>query len=128
MDDSNAATIELTPEEARAVVNALANYQLEASGDDERRALEVRDLLEREFDLADEQFAADSSFFDEFLETFDLDDGDRSHEIELTRGEAAEVDRALADFDTEAAATEAATVADLRERFAETFDLGDDTR
>lgn len=121
MDDTDTATIELTPEEAREVVTALANYQVQESGADERRALDVREFLDREFAIEREQFASDSSFIDEFLETFDLDGRDRGHEIQLTRTEAAEVTRALADHEPDSA--DAETVAALRNRFEETFDL-----
>lgn len=120
MDDSETATVELTREEAREVINALSNYQVELSGDDERRALEVREFLQREFDFEDESFAVNRSLVDVFVNNEPAED----HEIQLTRAEAAEVVPALAKLEANSTPEDAETVADVRDRFQETFELG----
>lgn len=120
MDDSETATVELTREEAREVINALSNYQVELSGDDERRALEVREFLQREFDFEDESFAGDRSLVDVFVNNEPTGD----HEIQLTRAEAAEVVPALAKLEANSTPEDAETIAGVRDRFQETFELG----
>lgn len=120
MDDTDTATIELTRGEAREVINALSTYQFETSGHDEKRALDVREFLQREFEFEESHFEDDSSLVDAFVDLFD-DDGE--HEIRLSRAEAAEVVPALADLEADSDPAEAETIAGLRGRFEETFDL-----
>jgi DNA topoisomerase VI subunit B len=101
------------------VINALSNYRVEVSGRDERRAVEVREFLQREFGFEDESFEVDESLVDVFL----TDEPVGDHEIQLTRAEAAKVVPALATLEANAPPTDAETVANLRDRFQETFDL-----
>ena len=120
MADTDAETIELTREEAREVINALTNFQFEVSGREEERALNVRQLLKREFDFEEEHFNDDDrGLVDWWGDIF----GGDEHEIQLVESEAAEVVAALAEAENDAGPDEAETIADIRERFEETFDL-----
>ena len=128
MDDTDTATIELTRDEAREVINALSEHRLAASGRDEERALNVREFLEREFEFEERHFEneggpveGDEGPIATFLNLFE---GGSKHEIHLSRAEAAEVVSALADLETTSDPEEAGTIATLRDRFEETFDLG----
>lgn len=124
MDDSDTAEIELSREEAREVINALSSHHLDVSGNDERRTLDVRDLLQREFDFDERQFNNEQqTLVDSFVEMFDESD---EHEIQLSRAEAREIVPALADQEAESNPDEAETIADIRNRFEQTFDLDAD--
>lgn len=121
MDDEETATIELTRNEAREVINALSSYRSGESGRDERRALNVEEFLQREFGFENQHFDEDRSVLETFADIFDEEDGDE-HEIQLSRAEAEEVVSALADHE-EGSPTDAETAANLRDRFEETFSL-----
>lgn len=118
MKDSDTATVELTKGEAREIINALSAYRTTESGRDEQRARNVEDLLQREFGFEERHFEDDRSIVEAFADVFDEGDD----EIELSRTEAAEVVSALAEFEGHSS-EDAETVADLRSRFEETFDL-----
>lgn len=119
MAETDTETIELTREEAREVINALTNYQFEVSGRDEVRALNVRQFLKREFDFEEEHFDDQRGLVDIWEDIF----GGEGHEVQLVRAEAAEVAAALAESEADSKPREAETIATLRERFEETFDL-----
>lgn len=119
MDDTDTATVELSRNEAREVINALSDYQYEVSGRDEERALNLRELLKREFGFEDRHFESDAGLLDAFGDVFGDDD---SHEVEFSRAEAAEVDEALAELGG-STSDEGETIADVRRRFERTFDL-----
>lgn len=123
MDDTETAEIELDRGDAREVINALSGYQSEVSGRDERRALNVREFLQREFGFEEQHIEEDRSLLETYANIFDDDEG--PHDVELSRVEAAEVDRALADLEADSE-PEAETIADLRDRLAATFDLDTD--
>lgn len=122
MDESDTATVELSREEAREVINALSDYQYEVSGREEERALNLRELLKREFGFEDRHFEADAGLLDAFGEIFG--DDDDPHEVEFSRAEAAEVDDALAELGG-SNPDEGETIADVRRRFERAFDLED---
>lgn len=122
MADTDAEAIELTREEAREVINALTNFQFEVSGREEERALNVRQFLKREFDFEEEHFDDQRGLADLWENVFDPDYDDE-HEIQLVEPEAAEVVAALAEAEGDAKPGEAETIADIRGRFEETFDL-----
>ena len=124
MQDTDTATIELTRSEAREVINALSSHMVAASGRDERRALNVREFLQREFDFEDRHFDEGTDINELFLDIFDSDDGD--HEIQLSRAEASEVLEALVEEESEAEPSEREAIADLRDRLEERFDLDAD--
>lgn len=124
MDDSDTETFELTRGEAREVINALSDYQVEASGSDEERALNVREFLQREFGFEDRQFESDSGLADTLGGVFGTDDSE--HEVQLSRVEAAEMVPALADLEADSEPAEAETIADLRSRFEDAFNLDAD--
>lgn len=121
MDDTDTAAIELTEGEAREVINALSTHLYKVSGRDEQRTLDAREFLKREFGFKEEHFEDDTDLFDVIWPG----DDDGEHEIQLSRVEAAEIVPALADLEADADPQEAQTIADLRNRFAETFDLED---
>ena len=120
MDDTDTATIELTRGEAREVINALSKHRVEVSGRDEERALNVREFLQEEFEFEDRHFEDDTTLVDAFVDIFD-DGGD--HEVQLSRAEAREVVAALTDLESDSSSTEDETIARLRNRFQERFDL-----
>lgn len=125
-DDTD--TIELNRPEAQEVINALSTEVATESGPEEERALNVREFLQREFDFQEPDFQQSDSGDDDGIFTLDPanlfgDDEDDTHEVQLSRGEAAEVDRALAEQEGSSEG-EAETIRDLRERFDEQFDLG----
>lgn len=125
MDDTDTATIELSKAEAREVINALSEYRTRTSGRDEERALNVEELLQREFGFEQRHFEEDNNPLEVFANVFA--DRDEDHEVELSRVEAAEVDSALAEADR-SSRDEAETVEDLRDRFQGTFDLESGSR
>lgn len=132
MDDTDSAGIELSKGEAREVINALSEYETRASGRrEEERVLNVESLLQREFGFDEGQTAdgGDRNISDVFSNIFD-DDHDGTHEIQLSRTEASEVVRALDDFDGQESRGETETVTNVRDRFAQTFDVdgADDDR
>lgn len=122
MDDTDTAAIELNKSEAREVINALSEYETRASGREDERVLNVESLLQREFGFEEGQ-SDDRNIADVFSNIFH--DDHTEHEVQLSRTEAAEVVRALDDFDGQESSSEAETVTDLRTRFVETFDLDD---
>ncbi|MBX0294288.1 hypothetical protein [Haloarcula nitratireducens] len=114
MSDTETETVELTESEGREVINALAEHRVAESGRDERRALNVKEFLQREFGFKDEHFDSDEHTLDDaFLDVFDTDD---DHEIEFSRPEASEIVDALADHDESTSETE------LRSKFQQQFD------
>ncbi len=123
--DDDTATIELNRPEAREVINALSEEVATESGAEEERALNVREFLQREFDFEESDFAQgdDDGIFTMDPATWFGDDDDDTHEVQLSRSEAAEVDRALAEQEGSSEG-EAETIMDLRERLDEAFDLG----
>ena len=128
MDDTDTATIELTRAEAREVINALAEYETGATGRDEERALNVEDLLQREFGFKEEHFGGDRGYLDTFTNIFN--EPDTEHEVQLSRVEAREIVHALDELGQHgeySADADAETVQDLRARFADTFDLDDES-
>ena len=120
MDDTDNATIELTKGEAREVISGLAEYEAGASGREEERALNVEELLQREFGFEEDHL--NHSYIGAFTNIFnDMDD---DHEVELSRVEAREIVRGLDELERrEEDSADADTRRDLRERFVETFDL-----
>ena len=121
MAETDTETFELTSEQAREVVNALTNYQYDVSGRDEQRVLNVRQLLKREFDLADEHLdEEDLGLVDWWGDVFDDDD---EHDVQLSRAEAREVAAALREEETDAEPADAETMADVRERIESAFDM-----
>lgn len=122
MDETDTATIELTKGEARELINALSDYRLETSGREEERVLNLRELLQREFGFDEGRFEDDGNVVEMLSGVFDDSD---THEVELSKSEAGEVDDALAAFEPESTPDETETVESLRERFAETYDLDD---
>lgn len=126
MKESDTATIELTRVEAQEVINALANYEVKVSGQEEKQVLNVRELLKREFGFKEPDFERQSAdgainLGDTITDIFGGDDED---EIQLSRSEAAEVVAALADFEEESGST--GLIRDVRSRIEETFNLPDD--
>ena len=120
MDETETATVELTKGEAREVINALSAYQYSASGRDDDLALDIRELLQREFGFEDRHFENDQSLVESFAEVFDTSD---DHEVQFSRVEAEEVVSALSESETDADPAEAETVESIREEFERTFDL-----
>lgn len=118
MDDSDTATITLTREEGRDAINALTNYEIGVSGREAERALNVRELLKREFGFEEESFEGDRDLLAEWANSFESDRNE--HEIELSGAEADEVVAALADHEARAETDEEA-IASVRLRFEETF-------
>ena len=125
MDETDTATIELSKSEAREVINALSAYQYSASGHDDDLALNIRELLQREFGFEDRHFENDQGLVESFAEVFDTSD---SHEVQFSRGEAEEVVSALAESEADADPAEAETIENIREEFERTFDLDGRTR
>ena len=126
MDDTDSETIELTRGEAREVINAMAEYETGASGRDEERALNIEELLQREFGFDDEHFAGDRGYLDTFTNIFN--DKDDDHEVQLSRVEAREIVRGLDELGRhEDHSPNEDTRRDLRGRFVETFDLDDES-
>jgi hypothetical protein len=123
MDETDTATIELSKGEAREVIGALAAFDAGKSGREDERILNVENLLQREFGFEESRAGNDRGIVEAFFDVFD-DDG-RDHEIQLSRREATEVVRALDELDDRRTPEEAETVADVRGRFAETYDLDD---
>ena len=122
MDDTDTATVELSRGEARKVINALSEYQTGASGRDEERALNVEELLQREFGFEKRHLGDQRGYLDAFTDIFDREESE--HEVQLSRVEAKEIVRALGDLEAkEGDSADTTTIADLRHRFAETFDL-----
>ena len=120
MNDTNTARIGLTEGEARAVINALSNYEVGVSGEEEETALNVERLLQREFGFEQRQLRGDRNIADFFPDIFG---GGGDREIQLSRGEAVEVVRALDDHKENVDPTQALTVSDLYDRFRDTFDI-----
>ncbi len=126
MDDTDTETVELSRAEARIVISALSERQVGASGRDEERALNLEELLQREFGFEERHLGDRGGYLDAFTDVFDSEDSE--HEVQLSRVEAEEVVRALDDLrTTEGADADTETIADLRHRFAEAFDLDRDT-
>ena len=123
MTETDTATIRLTKGEAREVINALSNHEVTASGTEEERAVNMEAFLQREFGFEPDPAEGDRSFADAVTNVFGADNSE--HDVELSRAEAAEVERALDDLDERAdpADENEAIIEDLRRRFAETFDL-----
>lgn len=121
MQDSDTATVELTKSEAREAINALAEQEALASGRDEERTHNIKEILKREFDFEGEPFDSERDIVDQLVDVFDEDVG--GHEIQLSRSEATEIDRALGNWHEDSSPEEAETITDLRDRLAETFDL-----
>lgn len=120
------ATIELNRPEAREVINALSEEVATESGPEEERALNVREFLQREFDFEESDFDDyddDGGIFTLSPAAWFGDDDEDTHEVQLSRGEAAEVDRALTEQEGSSEG-EAETIRTLRERLDEAFDLG----
>ena len=118
MTDGATETIELTRSEAREVINALSKRMYEVSGRDERVAFNTREFLQREFGFKEGDFDDDTTLTDIFLPG-----SDDTHEIQLSAAEAAEIVPALTALEAKSDPEEAQTIADLRERFEERFDL-----
>ncbi|WP_226011183.1 hypothetical protein [Halomicrobium salinisoli] len=120
------ATIELSRPEAREVINALSTEIATESGPEEERALNVREFLQREFDFEDSDFSDhddDGGIFTLSPAAWFGDDDEDTHDVQLSRSEAVEVDLALAEQEGSSEG-EAETIMDLRERLDEAFDLG----
>lgn len=126
MGDSDTATVELSEGEAREIINALSERQTRETGRDEERTLEVRSLLQREFGFEEPEFDDPREVVDEIVAVFDEDTG--THEVQLSRAEAAEIEPALARLESGSEPGEADTIADIRDRLQETFDLRGDER
>lgn len=125
MDDTDTETVELSRGEARIVISALSEYQVGESGRDEERALNLEELLQREFGFEERHLGDRRGYLDVFTDVFREDS---EHEVQLSRVEAEEIVRALDDLETtEGDDADTETIADLRHRFAETFDLDADT-
>ena len=120
MNETDTATVELTKGEAREVINALSAYRYSASGRDDDLALNIRELLQREFGFGDRHFENDQGLVESFAEVFDASD---SHEVQLSRMEAEEVVSALSESQADADPAEAETIESIREEFERTFDL-----
>ena len=123
MKESDTATVELTRGEAREVINALSNYEVRVSGQEEEQVLNVKELLKREFDFEESDFEGRSpgnatGLVDAVTDIFDADD---EHEVQLSRFEAAEIVTALDDFEEESESVD--SVRDVRSRIEDTFDL-----
>lgn len=126
MDDTDTETVELSRGEARKVISALSERQVGASGRDEERALNLEELLQREFGFEERHLGDRRGYLDAFTDVFGSEDSE--HEVQLSHVEAEEVVRALDDLETtEGADADTETVADLRHRFEEAFDLDRDT-
>lgn len=121
MDDSDTATIELSKSEAREVVNALSSYRTRQTGRDERRAMNVEEFLQREFDFKREDTGLTGDIGEEFASFLDGSSTDE-HEVQLSRAEAEEAVAALSEHESESS-TDAETVREIRNRFEEAFDL-----
>lgn len=131
-------TVELTRPEAREVIGALTDHRVRSAGEEDVRALDIRDHLAREFDF-DEYRGEDGNAQLDFGvsaddSVLDWGDGD-AKEVSLSRAEAVEVIDALLRKEErlesdEAASTldrrEADTVADIREKFDDEFDVDAD--
>ena len=120
MDETDTATVELTKGEAREVINALSAYRHSASGRDDDLALNIRELLQREFGFEDRHFENDQGLVESFAEVFDTSD---SHEVQFSQTEAKEVVSALSESRADADPAEAETIENIREEFERTFDL-----
>lgn len=120
MDETDTATVELTKGEARELINALSAYRYSASGRDDDLALNIRELLQREFGFEDRHFENDQGLVESFAEVFDTSD---SHEVQFSRMEAKEVVSALSESQADADPAEAETIESIREEFERTFDL-----
>lgn len=126
MDDTDTETVELSRGEARKVISALSEHQVGASGRDEERALNLEELLQREFGFEEGHLDGQRGYLDVFEDVFDREESE--HEVQLSRVEAEEIVRALGDLEaTEGDDADTGTTADLRHRFAEAFDLDADT-
>lgn len=129
MSDNETATFKMTKAEARAVVAALADEEMTASGDRATRLQSVQDRLaaEFEFDQYRERDRTDEDegwFTEELLggdDSFDPDDAER---IELSRVEANAVTDALAAFELDETQENANLAENVRERILDAF--GDD--
>lgn len=121
MQDSDTATLELSKAEAREAINALAEQEALESGRDEERTHNVKEILKREFDFEGEPFDSERDIVDQLVDVFDEDVG--GTEIQLSRSEATEIDRALGNWHEGTSAEDADTIAGLRDRLAETYDL-----
>ena len=126
MNETDTATIQLTRGEAREVINALSNYEVTASGAEEERALNTEKFLQREFGFEERPTDDGLNFADIVANVFGEDNSE--HEVELSRAEAAEVERALDGLAERSGTADEnkATIEDLRRRLAETFDLDGD--
>lgn len=121
MNGTDTATIELDEGEAREVINALSAYQYEVSGQDQQQAVNVKELLQREFGFKDKHVQDD----DDLLDAVWPSDNDGDQEVQFARTEAAEVVAALAKSEGSSEG-EAEKITQLRNRFEERFDLETD--
>ncbi|WP_158057215.1 hypothetical protein [Halorussus halophilus] len=136
MTDRETATIDVSRSEARVLIAALADEEVTASGQRERRVRDLQEYLAREFDFDEhrgtregEMAAEDDGGWLDNDAVFEDDDPDDTEEVELSRSEAEAVTDALDDFESETAKEDtkgreenADTAEDVRERFVGAFD------
>ncbi|UPV74095.1 hypothetical protein M0R89_16340 [Halorussus limi] len=129
MSDRDAATFEMTRNEARVVIAALADEEMTASGDRGMRLQNVQDHLAAEFDFDEhrgvekgEMAAEDDEGWLDNDSIFGGNDPDDTETVELARAEATAVTDALAAFELDETHENAGTAENVRERIADAFD------
>jgi len=125
-DDTDTATFDLTRNEARVVIGALADEEMTASGDRGRRLQNVQDHLAAEFDFDEhrgvetgEMAAGDDTGWLDNDSVFGGNDPDDTERVELSRAEADAVTDALAAFELDEGHENAGTAENVRRRIAD---------
>lgn len=129
MSDRDTATFEMTRNEARVVIAALADDEMTASGDRTMALRNVQDHLAAEFNFDEhrgvekgEMAAEDDEDWIDNDVIFGDNDPDDEEEVQLSRSEADAVTDALADFELDEDHENAGTAENVRERIVDAFD------
>jgi hypothetical protein len=133
MSDRDTATFEMTRNEARVVIAALADEGTTSSGNREMELRNVQSHLSAEFDFDEhrgvqkgEMASDDDEGWIDNDSIFGDNEPDDEEEIQLSRSEADAVTDALASFELDEDHENAGTAEDVRERVADAF--GDESR
>jgi hypothetical protein len=129
MADRDKATFDMTRNEARVVIAALADEEMTASGDRGTVLQNVQDHLAAEFGFDEhrggekgEMATEDDTGWLDNDAIFGGNDPDDTEKIELSRHEADAVTDALADFELDESHKNAGTAENVRERIQDAFE------
>lgn len=124
MDDSDIATIELSKGEASKVISALSKYEVEKSGFEDERILNIREQFQKAFGFEEANYDEDG-IVEEFTDAFFEDSA--TEDVELARAEAKDIVAALIELEQKESGSETERIDEIQNRFMATFDLeGDD--